>query len=63
MIRGALSVLCVLGVGACHADKTQSVVEPRSDAEDATDSVLAAQPDASTSAALRSALAYLGKSR
>lgn len=32
-------------------------------AEDATDSVLAAQPDASTSAALRSALAYLGKSR
>lgn len=32
-------------------------------AEDATDSVLAAQPDASTSAALRSALATLGKSR
>jgi holliday junction DNA helicase RuvA len=32
-------------------------------AEDATDSVLAAQPDASTSAALRSALAYLGKSK
>ncbi|WP_072801941.1 Holliday junction branch migration protein RuvA [Rhodococcoides yunnanense] len=32
-------------------------------AEDATDSVLAAQPDASTSAALRSALASLGKSR
>lgn len=31
--------------------------------EDATDSVLAAQPDASTSAALRSALAYLGKSK
>ncbi|MBY6414479.1 Holliday junction branch migration protein RuvA [Rhodococcus sp. BP-252] len=32
-------------------------------AEDATDSVLAAQPDASTSAALRSALAYLSKSK
>lgn len=32
-------------------------------AEDATASVLAAQPDASTSAALRSALAYLGKTR
>ncbi|MGA9869995.1 MAG: Holliday junction branch migration protein RuvA, partial [Rhodococcus sp. (in: high G+C Gram-positive bacteria)] len=32
-------------------------------AEDATESVMAAQPDASTSAALRSALALLGKSR
>ncbi|AYJ49609.1 Holliday junction branch migration protein RuvA [Rhodococcus sp. P1Y] len=32
-------------------------------AEDATDAVLAAQPDASTSAALRSALASLGKSK
>ncbi|QCB51027.1 Holliday junction branch migration protein RuvA [Rhodococcus sp. PAMC28707] len=32
-------------------------------AEDATDSVLVESPDASTSAALRSALAYLGKSR
>lgn len=32
-------------------------------AEDATDSVLATQPDASTSAALRSALTHLGKSK
>lgn len=32
-------------------------------AEDATDAVLAAQPDASTSAALRAALASLGKSK
>lgn len=32
-------------------------------AEDATDSVLAAQPEASTSAALRSALGYLGKTK
>lgn len=32
-------------------------------AEDATDSVLAERPDASTSAALRSALAYLGKTK
>lgn len=32
-------------------------------AEDATDSVLSAQPEATTSAALRSALAYLGKSK
>ncbi|ORI22625.1 Holliday junction branch migration protein RuvA [Rhodococcus sp. 1168] len=36
---------------------------PAKQAEDATDSVLAESPDASTSAALRSALAYLGKSR
>lgn len=36
---------------------------PAKQAEDATDAVLAAQPDASTSAALRSALASLGKSR
>nr|WP_296777738.1 Holliday junction branch migration protein RuvA [Rhodococcus sp. (in: high G+C Gram-positive bacteria)] len=36
---------------------------PTKAAEDATDAVLAAQPDATTSAALRSALASLGKSR
>lgn len=36
---------------------------PAKQAEDATDSVLVESPDASTSAALRSALAYLGKSR
>ncbi|MDJ0395490.1 Holliday junction branch migration protein RuvA [Rhodococcus sp. G-MC3] len=36
---------------------------PAKQAEDATDAVLAAQPDVSTSAALRSALASLGKSR
>lgn len=36
---------------------------PAKQAEDATDSVLVESPDASTSTALRSALAYLGKSR
>ncbi|MCZ4079665.1 Holliday junction branch migration protein RuvA [Rhodococcus sp. H36-A4] len=36
---------------------------PGKQAEDATDSVLVESPDASTSVALRSALAYLGKSR
>ncbi|MDJ0361564.1 Holliday junction branch migration protein RuvA [Rhodococcus sp. H29-C3] len=36
---------------------------PAKQAEDATDSVLVESPDASTSVALRSALAYLGKSR
>lgn len=36
---------------------------PLKQAEDATDSVLAASPDATTSGALRSALAYLGKTR
>ncbi|MEO7079710.1 Holliday junction branch migration protein RuvA [Rhodococcus sp. BP22] len=36
---------------------------PAKQAEDVTDSVLVESPDASTSAALRSALAYLGKSR
>ncbi|KZF05150.1 Holliday junction ATP-dependent DNA helicase RuvA [Rhodococcus sp. EPR-157] len=36
---------------------------PLKQAEDATDAVLAAQPDATTSAALRSALASLGKSK
>jgi Holliday junction DNA helicase RuvA len=36
---------------------------PAKQAEDATDAVLAAQPEATTSAALRSALASLGKSR
>lgn len=36
---------------------------PPKQAEDATDAVLSAQPDATTSAALRSALASLGKSK
>lgn len=36
---------------------------PLKQAEDATDSVLAAHPDATTSGALRSALTYLGKTK
>lgn len=68
-VVGRAGSAAVPGSGASNSMRDQIVEAliglgfPTKQAEEATDAVLAQQPEATTSTALRSALAYLGKSR